>query len=259
MLITRILGLVNRPTQSDPLAFECGHQKTIAYSRVLHLSHVIDPSIPQWPGDPPVEFETVASLEKDGYYLRRFSLGEHSATHMNAPNSFHSSGMGIDQYPAESLVVPAVVMDIRDKAAVNPDYALTIADVIVWEQQYGLVPFGSVVLLSTGWLDLWEKPDAFLNQDIGGGMHFPGFGSDTTQFLLNERQIAGVGIDTHGVDSGQDKTFATNRLVLEQPRIVLENLTNLEQLPPTGTTLVIGILRLRGGSGSPATVMALVP
>ncbi|MCM2405583.1 cyclase family protein [Anabaena sp. PCC 7938] len=88
-------------------------------------------------------------------------------------------------------------------------------------------------------------------------MHFPGFGSDTTEFLITERQIAGVGIDTHGVDSGQDTNFTINRLVLAKSRIVLENLTNLDQLPPQGTTLIIGILQLRGGSGSPAAVMAL--
>jgi len=206
-----------------------------------------------------VEFETVASLEKDGYYLRRFCMGEHSATHINAPNSFHLDGIGIDQYSAESLVVPAVVIDICDQAAANPDYVLTIADVMVWEQQYGSVPVGSVVLLYTGWLQKWFDPAAFLNPDAEGGLHFPGFGGEATKFILQQRRIGGVGIDTHGVDSGQDGTFAINRLVLEQPRIVLENLTNLDQLPPLGTTLVIGIMRLLGGSGSPAAVMALVP
>lgn len=236
-----------------------GNQKSLTYSRVFHLSHVIDPNIPRWPGDPPVEFETVAELKSDGYYLRRFSLGEHSATHMNAPNSFYKLGMGIDQYPSESLVVPALVIDIRDKAVINPDYALTIADVLAWEQQHGQVIVGSLVLLSTGWQSKWLDTNAFLNLDVEGRLHFPSFGYDATRFLVNERQIAGVGIDTHGVDSGQDTTFATNRLVLEQPRIVLENLTNLEQLPPAGTTLVIGILRLRDGSGSPAAVIALVP
>ena len=236
-----------------------GTQKNLTYSQAIHLSHVIDPGIPQWPGDPPVEFATVAELEKNGYYLRRFCMGEHSATHINAPNSFHASGVGIHQYPAESLIVPAVVINICNQAAANPDYTLTIADVLVWEQQHGQVAAGSVVLLYTGWLDLWFDRNAFLNPDALGEPHFPGFGCDATRFLLIERQIAGVGIDTHGVDSGQDKTFCTNRLVLEQPRIVLENLTNLEQLPPTGTTLIIGILRLRGGSGVPATVMALMP
>lgn len=243
--------LINRSAEE-------GNQKNLNYSRIIHLSHIIDPDIPRWPGDPPVDFETVASLEEDGYYLRRFSIGEHSATHVNAPNSFYVGGVGIDSYPAESLVVPAVVIDIRKQATVNPDYALTPSDILAWEQQYGQISPGSVVLLFTGWQDKWFDRNAFLNPDALGRLHFPSFGDDATRFLINERQIAGVGIDTHGVDQSQDETFFVNRLVLEQPRIVLENLTNLEQLPPIGTTLVIGILRLRSGSGSPAAVIALV-
>ncbi|MBC1241149.1 cyclase family protein [Nostoc sp. 2RC] len=234
-------------------------QKSITYTRVIHLSHVIDLDIPQWPGDPPVEFETVAESNNDGYYLRRFSLGEHSATHMNAPNTFYSHSIGIDQYPARSLVVSAVVIDIREAVKVDFNYALTIADVVAWEAQHGEIPAECVVILNTGWQKKWFDKNAFFNQDAEGISHFPGFGSDATQFLLEQRQIAGVGIDTHGVDPGQDTSFATNRLVLEQPRIVLENLTNLEQLPPLGTTLAIAPLRLRGGSGSPVGVLAFVP
>lgn len=231
----------------------------IAFQRVIHLSHVITPDIPQWPGDPPIEFESVTSRESDGYYLRRFSLGEHSATHMNAPLSFHHTGMGIDRYPAESLVVPAVVIDICDRVATNPDYAISLSDILNWEQKHGQISPGSVVLLFTGWQDKWQDEQAFLNLDAEGKLHFPSFGLEATQFLLNERQIAGIGIDTHGVDSSLDKAFAINRLVLAEPRIVLENLTNLNQLPPTGTTLVVGILRLQDGSGSPVAVLAFVP
>ncbi|MDM9584701.1 MULTISPECIES: cyclase family protein [unclassified Nostoc] len=234
-------------------------QNSITYTRVIHLSHVIDIDIPQWSGDPTVEFETVVELNNDGYYLRRFSLGEHSATHINAPNSFHSSALGIDQYPAQSLVVPAVVINICQATAVNSDYALTIADVLAWEAEYGEISPGCVVLLNTGWQKKWFDKSAFLNHDAQGIPHFPGFGSDATQFLLDKRHIAGVGIDTHGVDPGQDNSFTINRLVLEQPRIVLENLTNLDQLPPKGTTLAIAPLRLRGGSGSPVGVLAFVP
>ena len=234
-------------------------EKTISFSRVVDLSHVIDTTIPVWPGDPPVEFETVADLQQDGYYLRKFSIGEHSATHMNAPNCFHEGGVGIDAYSPASLVVPAIVIDARKQTAENPDYALTKDDVLAWEQQHGQIPAGSVVIMYTGWQEKWNAPAEFFNQDESGGMHFPGFDGETTTFLLQERQIAGVGIDTHGVDPGQDETYATNVQVSAQQGIILECLTHLDQLPATGTTLVIGILRLREGSGTPVSVMAFIP
>ncbi len=236
-----------------------GGKKTITYSRVVDLSHVIDTNIPLWPGDPPVEFETVAEFATHGYYLRRFSIGEHSATHMNASNSFVEGGRGIDAYPAEALVVPAVVMDIREKAASNPDYTLTVDDVLAWEKQHGKIPEGSVVILFTGWQYKWNDPKAFFGLDAQGGLHFPGFAGETTRFLFEERRVAGMGTDTHGLDPGQDETFATNVEIAKRNGIALECLTNLDQLPPTGTTLVLGILRLKDGSGTPLSVIAFVP
>ena len=233
--------------------------KTLTYTQIIHLSHVIEPQMPLWPGDSPVMFETVADIGEAGYYLRGFSMGEHSGTHMNAPNSFYTQGTSIDAYPAESLVSGAVVLDVRSQINVSSDYQLAIADILLWEEQQGQIPADSVVLLYTGWQAKWQNPTAFLGQDAAGEMHFPGFGAEAIEFLLSDRQIRGVGIDTHGVDSGQDTDFSINRRVLTRPRIVLENLTNLDRLPPIGTTLMIGILRLKNGSGSPAAVIALVP
>lgn len=257
-------ALVFTVTGQTPAVMEATLQRLIRQPspvppyHVIHLSHIIDTSISQWSGDPNVEFETVAEIEKDGYYLRRFSLGEHSSTHINAPKSFYEDGVGIDQYPAGSLVVPGVVIDVTQQVCQNPDYALSVADVIAWEEKHGEIENGSLVLLNTGWSGKWDDKSAFMNQDSEGNYHFPGFSRDATEFLLKERQIAGVGIDTHGIDPGLDTTFATNRLVLEKPRIVLENLTNLEQLPAKGAMIVIGVLKLQGGSGSPVGVLALV-
>jgi len=114
------------------------------------------------------------------------------------------------------------------------------------------------VLLYSGWQQKRDTPHAFLNLDSNGTGHFPGFGMKAVRFLITERRVGCIGIDTHGVDGGQDQKFAVNRLILENSKIMLENLTNLDQLPPTGTTLAIGILRLSGGTGSPASVLALV-
>ena len=251
----------NRPSQSE--AGIAAAPQTIRYSRIVSLSQPLHPAMPQWPGDPPLEWQPVAARETDGYFLRRFTMGEHSGTHANAPAAFHPGGIGIDAYPPESLIAPAVVIDVRAAAAANPDYALTVTDLRAWERRQGIIPAGSVVLLFTGWADKWDNPAAYLGiVETGiapGGLHFPGFGLDAAQWLLRERDIAGLGIDTAGVDGGQDSGFAVNRLLLERPRLVLENLGNLQRLPPAGATLIVGVLPLTGGNGSPAAVLTFLP
>ena len=212
-----------------------------------------------WPGDPAPEFETVADLERDGFYLRRFAMGEHSGTHVNAPAGFHPNGIGLDEYPASAFVAPAVVIDVRWAAQSDPDHMLRVDTMLAWEREHGTVPGGSIVLLHTGWQEKWDDPGQYLGNAGDGTLHFPGFGVQALGVLLTQRNVGGIGIDTHGVDGGLDTTFSVNRRVLERPRIVLENLCNLDQLPQVGANLVIGVLRLRGGSGSPASVLAFLP
>jgi kynurenine formamidase len=232
--------------------------KTITYSRVVDLSHQIHPGIPQWPGDPPVEFHETARLDGDGYYLRRFSMGEHSATHMNAPIAFQPEGRSIDAYSAESLTVPAVVIDVTNRCSGNPDYALSSAELLAWEGSHDSIPMGSVVLLHTGWHRRWSDSAAYLGSGPNNETRFPGFSYEAAHILISQRGVNGLGTDTPGLEPGSDTGFTVNKLVLEQPRIALENLANLDQLPPIGITLVIGILRLQGGSGSPVSVTAFV-
>ena len=215
--------------------------------------------MPLWPGDPPPEFEPWAAIARDGYYLRRFSLCEHAGTHLTAPASFYPNGRTVDQYTPEELVKPAVVIDARQQCQTNPDYALTPDDVTAWESRHGPVPSDSIALLLTGWADHWNNPDTYLGTDANGRLHFPGYGPDAAALLVNQRGVPGLGTDTADIEPGNDGSFAVSKLVLSQPRIVLENLANLHQLPPTGAVLVIGLLRLESGSGSPAAVTALVP
>ena len=247
-------------TASSPSPSAASSQKTIGYSRVIDLSHVVSPKIPLWPGDPHVVFTVVATMAKDGYYLRKFAIGEHSATHMNAPNSFVSGNtQAITSYSAQQRVVPAVVIDARKQCAADADYQLTRQDVADWESANGQIKPGSFVIMLTGWEDKWNDPKAFINQDAKGNLHFPGFAKATTMWLVSDRQIAGVGIDTHGVDPGSDTSYATNTEMADTHKIAIECMANLDQLPPKGATLILAPLQLQDGSGSPMDIIALVP
>ena len=223
------------------------------------MTHSLSPGIPHWPGDPPVEFQDWADIGADGYSIRRFSMSEHAGTHMSAPASFYPSGRTIDQYPAEELVRPAALIDVREQAQANPDYALTLDDLASWESNHGVMPTGSIVLLHTGWGERWHNPADYLGADSDGALRFPGFGVEAATLLVDVRGAAGLGTDTAGVEPGSDDSFAVSRLVLGRSLIALQNLANLHRLPPTGAWLVIGLLPLVGGSGSPAAVTALVP
>ena len=232
---------------------------SITYGRVVDLTHPIRPGVPQWHGDPHVEFETVASIDEAGYRLRRFSMGEHSGTHLSTPSAFWHDGIGPDQIPGESLIAGAVAIDVSELAMRDPDYALSVDAIKGWERRNGEVSSGCIVLLFTGWERYWDEPGRFINAGPDGIMHFPGFGMEAARYLLERRGASGLGIDTHGIDPGVNAELSVSRLALAKRALVLECLNNLSALPPYGATVVIGRLPLVGGSGSPASVLALVP
>ena len=232
---------------------------SIRYSGIVELSHPIHPAVPRWPGDPAVEFQPHSEIDRDGYFLRRFSMGEHSGTHLTAPASFYRDAATADAFAAEDLVRPTVVVDVREESRHNADYCLSASRLLAWEAGHGPVLPGSLVLLCTGWSSRWSVPVSYLGQDETGTLHFPGFGLDAARLLIDERGAAGLGIDTAGVDCGVDRNYSVSKLTLTEPHIVLENLTNLERLPPTGAVVVIGVLRLAGGSGAPVSATAFLP
>ena len=232
---------------------------SFSFSKVVNLSWPIHTEIPRWPGDPAVEFETCAEHKTNGYFLRRFSMGEHSGTHLSAPSGFHKPGPGHNAFSDQDLVKPGVVMDISDQAKADPDYCLTMNDVLDWEADHGPVPQGCIVLLRTGWQAKRNEPLAYLGGNTADQLHFPGFELNTAQLLIEGRNISGLGIDTAGVEPGVDTRFSVSCLALKNRMIVLENMTGLDSLPDCGFLLVVGRIRLEGGSGGPTAITALVP
>jgi kynurenine formamidase len=226
---------------------------------VVDLTHALTPQEPIWPGDPPVEMMAWASIERHGYALRRVCLGEHSGTHLGVAAHLSAQGRSVEGLPADLLIRPASVMDVRAAVACSADATLSVEDIHEWEARYGRTPAGAVVLLCTGWDQRWDDPMAYLNCDGAGRMHFPGYSAGAVAFLVEERQAAGLGIDSAGIDPGWDDGLAANRTLLQGDRFHLENLTHLEALPATGAVLFIGALPIAGAGGAPARVLAWLP
>lgn len=236
----------------------CTQALLLSHCQVVDLTHPLNVTIPQWPGDPPIEIQPWATYDNVGYFINRIAIGEHSGTHWGTPNTFTPGARSADQVNPASLLMQAVVIDVRSQSSQNADYRLSIADVQQWEHVHGRIPTSSLVILWTGWQAHWNNPDAFFNQDAAGISHFPGFGTEAVEFLVSQRQVKGLGTDTHGADPGNDDSYRASRAIYQGDGIILECLTGLEQLPPVGATVMIGGLSIVGGSGSPARVLALL-
>jgi len=227
-------------------------------ARVVDLTIPLDSNIVMWPGASAPDAETVVTVKHDGYFARRVSFFEHSGTHFDAPCHFIEGGKSVEQVPVETLVRPIAVIDISARIGNDADGELTLEDVKSFETEHGVIPQGSAVLLRTGWEEFNSDPAKYAGAP--GDLRFPGFGVEATQFLVDQRKIQGLGIDTLGIDPGIATSFPVHVTVtLPKGLWHLENLQNLKQLPPLGAWIVVGVLPLVGGSGSPARVIALLP
>jgi kynurenine formamidase len=227
------------------------------FRNVADLTHVLGTQFPLFPGAAPFRIQQAVSHDKDGYYGSILTYWEHSGTHMDAPVHFAPNGLFVDQLRIENLVVPAVVINITEKVRRDPDAVVTPDDIRAWERRYGRIPDNAAVLMASGWGARAGSVEAFRNTDSSGVMHFPGFGKEAIDFLLTERRIAGIGVDTLSLDHGPSTTFAVHYTLLPTNRWGLENLANLESIPPSGATLFVGAPKIASGSGGPTRVMAV--
>ena len=232
-------------------------RQKIEATQVIDLTHRMHDDMAFWPGGVPFKKTRLVDYDK-GYQLHKFEMGENTGTHVDAPSHFVKGKKPIDQLPLSDLVVPAVVIDVQKKVAANSDYELTVTDIKQWEAKHGKVPAGSLVILNTGWHKRFANAKQYVNMDAQKVMHFPGYGPDSAKLLV-ERDVAGIGIDTLSLDYGPSKTFATHVVMLKAQKYQVENLANLDALPPKGASVIVGVLPVKEGSQAQARVLALLP
>jgi kynurenine formamidase len=234
--------------------------------RIVDLTHPFDESTVYWPTAPSrFELKQLAyGQTPGGYFYASYALctPEHGGTHLDAPLHFAEGHPSIGNIPLERLMGPAVVIDVTAKTSADPVYRLTVDDVTAFEQAHGRIPKGALVLLRTGWSRFWPDVKAYLGDDTPGDaskLRFPGYGADAARLLVEDRHVTVLGIDTASIDYGPSKDFMAHRIGAARDVVNLENLTNLDQLPATGATVIALPMKVAKGSGGPVRVIALLP
>lgn len=230
------------------------------FGRVVDLSHTISPGMPSWDEEKPVR-ESLGPPTPEGefgFYMQRWTLTEHTGTHLDAPGHVIGGGRLVPDITPEELVVPAVVLDIRERAAEDPDTTVDVDDVLGFEREHGRIPEGTAVLMCSGWSTKWAEGDAAVRGlDEHGAWHFPGFSPQVCEFLVERRSVAGFGVDTLSSDPGNSTDFPAHEAIGRADRWGLEALTGLDRLPPVGALLTVGVLPGLDASGGPSRVLAL--
>ncbi|MBX9787470.1 MAG: cyclase family protein [Pirellulales bacterium] len=229
--------------------------------RIIDLSYPLNSKAAYWPGDnyKPFDLRTIATLERDGVLSKAFSTPEHLGTHLDAPSHFERDGVSVDRLDPRDLFASGVVIDVTGAVAMSADYRLTKADIERWEAELGEIPRRTIVLLRTGWGRFWNEPMRYQNHDLQGRMHFPGFSAEAVEFLLKERQVRGVGLDTMSVDYGLSRDFVVHHVLAKAGAFGLENVAKLDELPARGFWLSVAPIKIETGTGGPARVFALLP
>ena len=239
----------------------------LASYRLIDLGHAYGPDTLFWPSRPVPRFELeqLAYGETPGGYFyssNRFCSPEHGGTHLDAPIHFARDRKTVDQVPLEQLIAPAVRIDVREQTARDRGYRLQVADVHRFEEKWGAIRPGTIVLLQTGWSRHWPDRKAYFGSESAedaSGLDFPSYGDEAARFLVEERRVALLGVDTASIDSGRSRDFMVHRIAAAANVGGLENLTGLDQLPETGFHVIALPMKIQGGSGGPVRVVAVVP
>jgi len=242
-------------------------QSNILEGDIVDLSHDYSKETIYWVTAKEFKLDTVFNGKTDqGFYYsaNNFETAEHGGTHIDAPIHFSENAQTVDQIPLEKLVGKAIKIDVSDKALQNPDYLISIEDLTNWEKQEGMqIPDGSIVLLETGFSKYYPNALKYLGTEDRGSeavkkLHFPGLSPEASEWLIKNRNIKAIGIDTASIDYGQSANFQTHVNLMSHNISAFENLTNLDKLPSKDFYIVALPMKIKGGSGAPLRIVAFL-
>lgn len=241
-------------------------QYSLTDKEIVDLTHSFSEETIYWVTAKEFELDVVAKGDTDdGYFYsaNNFATAEHGGTHIDAPVHFAKDGEATDEIPLTKLIGDAIKIDVSKNALANKDYLITVEDLTDWEKEQGTeIPDGSIVLLETGYSKFYPDKVAYLGTDQRGPdalqhLHFPGLSPEAAAWLVANRKISAIGIDTPSIDYGQSKLFKSHVSLMTNNIPGFENLTNLDQLPKKGFQVIALPMKIKGGSGGPLRIIAL--
>jgi len=242
-------------------------QKEPSVGLIVDLTHSFSEETIYWVTAKEFELDVVAKGETDKgffYSANNFSTAEHGGTHIDAPIHFAKNGQTVDEIPLENLIGLAVKVDVSEKALLDPDYLISVEDFTNWEKREQIqIPNGSIVLLETGFSKFYPDKIKYLGTDERGEeaikhLHFPGLSPDAAKWLVENRKISAIGIDTPSIDYGQSEYFESHVTLLSENIPAFENLTNLNLLPNKEFKIIALPMKIKAGSGGPLRIVAIL-
>ncbi len=223
--------------------------------KIIDLTHEIHEGIPTWSGGCGFKSKIELDYKDIGCRVMSYQTSASAGTHMDAPTHFVPGGKNISDLEVENFVAPLCVLKISCND--SSDYFVSEEDVKRYEQEHGKIPKRSVVVVDTGWAKRWKTPELYRNMDEQNQMHFPGYGLDAAKILL-ERGVVGLGIDTLSID-GSNLEFPVHHFLLPEGKYFVENMARLDEVPPSGSWVIILPPKIRGAAEAPCRAIALVP
>ena len=251
-----LLTSCNRPSLTERLV----------NAKWVDLTYPFDSTTIYWPTAQPFHLTVVSAKRMPGgwyYAANNFAAAEHGGTHLDAPVHFVEKKHTTDEIPLSQLIAPAVVIDVKRQADSSADYRVHQSDIISWEAAHGEIPDGTIVLIRTGWGSRWPDRARYLGTTKTGTagvaeLHFPGLDLDAARLLVR-RRVAAVGIDSPSIDYGQSTTYQVHRRLFASNVPAFENVAHLDDLPVTGAFVIALPMKIRGGSGGPLRIVAVLP
>lgn len=240
----------------------CSPKKENAFSgEWIDLSYDFSEQTIYWVESDGFKKETVSEGQTDkGYFYSayKFCAPEHGGTHLDAPRHFAEGRQTVDEIPVNNLIGAAVKIDVSEKSSANRDYQISVEDIAAWEKQNGEIPQNAIVLFQTGYGKFWGDRAKYMGTE-GDVKHFPGLGKEAAQWLIGNRKVKSVGIDTASIDFGASQTFDTHVALMTQNVSAFENVANLDKLPAKHFQIIALPMKIKGGSGAPLRIVAFIP